>query len=221
MFSFHETFDTLNRMIETNEPLFSESEMERLSRNRFVVIRSLAAEALGEYPASFATPILNRMLTDSNSGVRSSAAIGISKIHNLRNDKTFLLLKDAFEEDTDPLVRGYSGYAFIKGYCGKGNVVKDVESILRFERNFFVKALSYSALYSFLNQKWALDELISCFRSRNYRTRCAVANILSDILDKENAEIIYQAAQKALKKETEISVISSLSDLIDQVEKVL
>ena len=74
------TDNLINAMIEiqnTGKPSLSENEIIFASHSRFIFVRSLVGEILYFYPEKFATPILLTLLSDKNSEVRSSAAIGL------------------------------------------------------------------------------------------------------------------------------------------------
>ena len=67
----------LMESLETGKQVFSENEILHLSQNRSILIRSLTAEVLGNYPIDFSQKILLKLLNDPNKSVRSSAAIGL------------------------------------------------------------------------------------------------------------------------------------------------
>jgi len=75
------------------------------------------------------------------------------------------------------------------------------------------RASAAMALYS-LGETNYLDELLSLFDDKDYRTRCATANLISRfIADKDKAKVITKMKQALLKEKT-AATTSSLKDAI-------
>ena len=60
-----------------------------------------------------------------------------------------------------------------------------------------------------------------CYKSKNYRTRCATVNILIQIATKDNAGIIVEFSKKVLNKENSKAVISTIYTLINRCDLLM
>ena len=201
---------TLYQILETGERLLSEEEIEQLLQSRSVLLRSLSAEALAYYPGHFSRPHLMRLLRDTNGDVRSSAAIAMEHHGSVAVNE---MLWDAFLHDTDPLVRGYAGYSFLKTSECPDYAAAVLEERLIAERNTFVRVICYGGLYEMAGTEKHLKQILRGVQSKNYRTRCAVANVLLGVLDEENAREILTFSEKVLARER-IRAVSSQFDVL-------
>ena len=213
-----ELIKKLDRIIETEEKVLSESEIRNASHSRDVLTRSLIAQALAVYPQTFAQELLLQLLEDKNKDVRSSAAIGLE---NFLHDDVITALQSTFLNDSDPLTRGYAGYALIKQAKDRSDVIMVVEDALARERNSFVRVNCHCALYLFCKKEDSFEQILRCFQSKKYQTRCAVGNVLMEILNEQNAKTILIAIERVLKKEDVPAVVSTLEALKKAVGRIL
>ena len=201
---------TLYQILETGERLLSEEEIDPLLQSRSVLLRSLSAEALAYYPSHFSQPHLMRLLRDPNGDVRSSAAIAMEHHGSAAVNE---MLWDAFLHDTDPLVRGYAGYSFLMTSESPECAATALEEGLTAERNAFVRVICCGGLYELTGTEKHLKQILCGVQSKNYRARCAVANVLLGVLDEENAREILTFSEKVLARER-IRAVSSQFDVL-------
>lgn len=201
------------------------------------LVRVTAAETLGQVGNKQAVPHLIDKLTDTNGEVRMRAAesIGLLLSKTEKNLPALLkCLKDCDElvriaaveslvliedrkslpalrkslEDRSPLVRFYIASAI--GRLGGRKDIAKLENGLRNERSQIAKVGFYEAL-CLLGQKKFLEPLLSLLKSKNYKVRCATANVLSDIQYKgADAPLVIRRLHEALKKEETIAAKSSI-----------
>lgn len=202
--------NTLIEIQETGQGLIPKEEIIKASKSNFVLVRTLVAEILMYYPQNFAFPILLQMLSDKNPTVRSSATIGISKCNK---PAAYFALKKAFLTDTNHIVRAYAGCYFISNDNFKITLIPWIENILIHERNYLVRVMCYGELYKKEPTSYFLKKIIKCFDSKTYQTRCAVLNVLNDVLNNSNSQYILQATYGMLKKEKLDIIRESITSL--------
>lgn len=175
-------------------------------------VRMLAVGSLGDLLRGKTPPALLRKLQDSNELVRIETAESIGAI----GDKQALTALWKSLDDKSPLVRSY-----VAGAIGELGNKKDMVKLadrLRKEKSDTSKVGYYQALYK-LGKRDVLDELLHMLsHSKDYRVRCAVSKILSDIVqDKKGALFIQTALQKALRLEPTKAAKSSIRSSIRNI----
>lgn len=196
---------------DTGVQLLTQDEIKDAATHRSPFVRSGVCEALVAYPKDFSKKLLLILIKDKNPSVRSDAAIQL--YDGVEDEALIDVLWEAFLNDTDALTRGYSGAALIKFCYHDKNAAIKINNALLKERNMFVRAICNGEIYMQFGEKFALMELINCYHSKIYQTRCAVCNILADVLKKEDVSIIEKLIPKWQKSETTIAVLSSIETL--------
>lgn len=164
--------------------------------NKSQFIRKAAAESLAEYETEQSMHALILVLNDPKELVRVAAAESLGIIGDQRAVPSLIQALS----DKSSLSRGWIVDAL--GNIGKreGDVVPVLETMLTIERNSFVRLNVWQTLYKFGFDD-ALSEVLLFLKSKSYRTRCAVSNILADIVNRTNYDVIEKALREAINKE--------------------
>ena len=210
MSRLEDLLEILEESSEKEVMILSQMEIENASKSRSVLLRCRVCDAVIHYPDDFAQDILLTLLKDRNAEVRASAAC---YLEYYSGEAVKNALQQAFFQDKDPYVRGYGGYSLLKIAATDPQIVSTVENALLKERNLFVCTCCYGALYLYCRKKSAFQHIVHCFKSKNYRTRCAVGHTLMEILNTENASEILKIVDAKLKIEDAFSVQDTLERL--------
>ena len=87
------------------------------------------------------------------------------------------------------------------------------------EKTEFTKINIYTVLYN-LGQKEYFDKLLSMTNSKKYSNKCAVVNSLKDIANESNRDMIIKVLLEHKKKETAMSVVYTINDVIKEIEEM-
>lgn len=169
-------------------------------------VRMMAASSLGDLlRGEKSPPALVRKLQDPDELVRVETAESLGAIGD---KKTLPALWKALD-DSSALVRSYVAGA-IGELGGRKNIAR-LENRLQKEKSDTARVGYYQALYK-LGKRDVLDQLLRLLsESKDYRVRCAAANILGDIVeDKNSARSIYTVLNKALRLEPTTAAKSTL-----------
>lgn len=208
----------LDEISDTRIAVLSEDDIKKASQHRSVLVRCKVCDAVIYYSESFARELLLTLLLDRNPEVRAGAAC---YLENYTGTSVIVALQNSFIHDKDPYVRGYGGRALLKQACFNDQIVSAVEISLLKERNLFVRNCCYGALYLFCSKKNVLNKIVYCFRSKNYRTRCATAITLMEILNAENALEILRVVNYVSKNENVLAVQDVLERLRQKALRLL
>lgn len=141
--------------------------------------------------------------------------IEVAETLGIIGDKSALPVLWKKINDSSPLVRREVAIAI--GLLGNSDDARKLEEKLKNEKNATSKLGFYYALYRLGNDAYLL-KLFQLFKSKQYRIRCAAANILVACLDDRLlAHLILSTLQEALKDEPTIAAKSSLTSSIKAV----
>ena len=231
-----ERVKTLERLVQKGDHGVVKDLLQAL-QDKSPIVRSAAAEFLGDLNEKVAiTPLITTLL-DRDSEVRSAAIASLGtllsggksprQLIKMLEDPNVLVRVAAAESlgtigdpkalpalwwainDRSPLVRSYVAGA--TGAFGRAKDIPKLEQRLKKERSDTVKVGIYQALYE-LGRKDMLLPLISLLmESNDYRVRIATSKILAEVvLDKSNAPTVLDALRRALKREETIAGRSSI-----------
>ena len=190
--------------------------INRLSNDNESVIRSDVAITLIDFVDNFSKNILIKLLNDKDYLVRAEAADSLRYFYF---QEVYELLKES-TNDTHYLVRGYAIYSMtcVGIYIQiENNIIKQIiNNLLKREKNYFVKLNCYNSLYD-LGCEEQFNNIISIFKSTNYRNRCAVINVLGYILSNKNYKDIKIFITKKIDNEPVYAVLSSMKKLLDRI----
>lgn len=202
--------------IEAVEP--SRKALDRIvemSRDPHYEIRMRAAEKLGEFSRSLRIKArLLELLSDSDPLVRIAA---IESLECYLDPDVVLRIRELLA-DKDPLVRGYAALAL--GETGNASLAETLRARLE-EAEPGESVCILSALIR-LGHHGLLRDLLEMLRERDYRVRCAVANLLCDLLDvleKQQRNDVLEALKRAQRMEMTKAALSSIRAALSELER--
>ena len=90
---------------------------------------------------------------------------------------------------------------------------------MKHEKVQFTKIDIYAVLYN-LGRKEYFDNLVSMLNSKKYLNRGSVVNILNYIANEDNRDMIIKVLLEHKKKETAMSVVYTINDVIKEIEEM-
>ena len=135
---------------------------------------------------------------------------------------TYNLLKKIAKKDTSGYVRGYAILSLgdIADKINKEDeLLEYLEDRLKHEKVQFTKIDIYAVLYN-LGRKEYFDNLVSMLNSKKYLNRGSVVNILNYIANEDNRDMIIKVLLEHKKKETAMSVVYTINDVIKEIEEM-
>jgi HEAT repeat protein len=182
------------------------------SRDDDPIIRLEAIRTLGLcYDGDIDKAILYR-LKDVDELVKTEALDNISLPLNRKK----VLKKIAkLLDDESFLVKSYAVNALAWNRAFKYK--KQIKKLLKLQ-NDELNVSIYAALILLGEDKY-LKNLLMLLEHDNYQIRCAVTNMLYDIVKRNNVKLIFKKLKKAYKKEKSRAVKSCLETLIEELKK--
>jgi len=166
--------------------------------------------------------LLFSLTYDKDYLVRASACDSIS---GLNNPQSISILEKVLEKDKSKMVKAYAALSLSEVCWSLENSINSSIAIIKDklvnESNSWVKIFYYAALYR-LGVKEYLNYLIVDLNSNSYRTRCAVVNLVKDlILDDliEDIESISLTLKDRILKEDSTAVISSINKVLELIDQ--
>lgn len=193
--------------------------LNKLSYDKEVFIRDLVAVILVESSDEKGEEILLRLTNDKEWLVRADACDSLCISESVT---TYNLLKKIAKKDTSGYVRGYAILSLgdIADKINKEDeLLEYLEDRLKHEKVQFTKIDIYAVLYN-LGRKEYFDNLVSMLNSKKYLNRGSVVNILNYIANEDNRDMIIKVLLEHKKKETAMSVIYTINDVIKEIEEM-
>ena len=193
--------------------------LNKLSYDKEVFIRDLVAVILVESSDEKGEEILLRLTNDKEWLVRADACDSLCISESVT---TYNLLKKIAKKDTSGYVRGYAILSLgdIADKINKEDeLLEYLEDRLKHEKVEFTKINIYAVLYN-LGRKEYFDNLVSMLNSKKYQNRNSVVNSLNDIANEDNKDMIINLLLEHKKKETAMSVIYTINDVIKEIEEM-
>lgn len=193
--------------------------LDKLSYDKDVFIRDRVAEILVESSDEKGEEILLRLTNDNDWLVRADACDSLCISESVT---TYNLLKKMAKKDTSGYVRGYAILS-LGNMADKINkedeLLEYLEDRLKHEKVQFTKINIYAVLYN-LGRKEYFDNLVSMLNSKKYLNRGSVVNILNYIANEDNRDMIIKVLLEHKKKETAMSVVYTINDVIKEIEEM-
>lgn len=193
--------------------------LNKLSYDKEVFIRDLVAVILVESSDEKGEEILLRLTNDKEWLVRADACDSLCISESVT---TYNLLKKIAKKDTSGYVRGYAILSLgdIADKINKEDeLLEYLEDRLKHEKVQFTKINIYAVLYN-LGRKEYFDNLVSMLNSKKYLNRGSVVNILNYIANEDNRDMIIKVLLEHKKKETAMSVVYTINDVIKEIEEM-
>ena len=193
--------------------------LELLSDDSDEEVRARVAELLVFSDSDIAEKILIKLLEGSDELVRVNACDSLCNSASL---EVLNMLKDKVLRDKSSLVRGYAALSVadiaIKLNCNIEELSEFFEYALKKEKVNWVKFNFYKVLYMLGNKSY-LHMLIKELNNRQYRNRCAVVNILSELLASDTVVEIKSSVVERYKIEKSIAVKSAIEKVVEYVDE--
>ena len=193
--------------------------LNKLSYDKEVFIRDLVAVILVESSDEKGEEILLRLTNDKEWLVRADACDSLCISESVT---TYNLLKKIAKKDTSGYVRGYAILSLgdIADKINKEDeLLEYLEDRLKHEKVQFTKIDIYAVLYN-LGRKEYFDNLVSMLNSKKYLNWGSVVNILNYIANEDNRDMIIKVLLEHKKKETAMSVVYTINDVIKEIEEM-
>ena len=173
-----------------------------------------AAEAFGALSKRGKSPKqLIDLLKDKNELVRVAAVESLG----LTGDRRALPRVREALYDKSPLVRSYAADAV--GKLGSKKDIRFLIDLQQTEKHELARIGLAKALYD-LGKRDVLQELLNYLsKGKNYRARCAAANVLSELrLNKPERETTINALRRALRREPTVATRSSIRSSLRELK---
>ena len=193
--------------------------LNKLSYDKEVFIRDLVAVILVESSDEKGEEILLRLTNDKEWLLRADDCNSLCISESVT---TYNLLKKIAKKDTSGYVRGYAILSLgdIADKINKEDeLLEYLEDRLKHEKVQFTKIDIYAVLYN-LGRKEYFDNLVSMLNSKKYLNRGSVVNILNYIANEDNRDMIIKVLLEHKKKETAMSVVYTINDVIKEIEEM-
>ena len=193
--------------------------LNKLSYDKEVFIRDLVAVILVESSDEKGEEILLRLTNDKEWLVRADACDSLCISESVT---TYNLLKKIAKKDTSGYVRGYAILSLgdiVDKINKEDELLEYLEDRLKHEKVQFTKIDIYAVLYN-LGRKEYFDNLVSMLNSKKYLNRGSVVNILNYIANEDNRDMIIKVLLEHKKKETAMSVVYTINDVIKEIEEM-
>lgn len=219
--SLEERLDIIEKMGHSDKFTDDDFEiLEYLSQDGKEEVRARVAEILVLSDSHEGEKILIKLLTDKDELVRVNACDSLCNSTSL---EVINLLKERILKDKSILVKGYAALSIADivsntGY-DKNELSKFLKDALEKQKVVWVKINFYKVLYM-LGEESYLDKLLNELQNKLYRNRCAVVNVLSEIVSERNLGIIKTALIGRLEKEKTIAVRSSIEKAIQSIDEL-
>lgn len=189
--------------------------LDYVSNDEDYEVRLKVAEILVKTNDVEAEKILLKLLKDKDELVRVNAC---DSLCNSASEEVISHLKDRISKDRSSLVKGYAILSLVDIIVRTNKdlvLSRDFfKNMLRMQKVQWVRINIYKALYILGDEEY-LEKLIEELNNRYYRNRCAVVNILSELIVDSNSKKIERALAERLQKENALAVKNSIKDIIE------
>jgi HEAT repeat protein len=194
--------------------------LNEYSQFKQIIVRCSVAEVLSEYKERKYVGLLIWLANDSNSLVRICA---VDSLREYLFNEVYIKLKDMCENDLNRLTRAHSTYSLCRVGIGigisKDEMLNFFKQRLTIEKNEYCKLYLYASLY-LLGQNDKINDVLKVFKSKNYRVRCSVINLLYDLLNEKNSDLIKTFINDNVSNELTIAVKRDMEQMIKFLEPV-
>jgi HEAT repeat protein len=178
-----------------------------LCRHENAEVRLWAVELLDRVPRQVAIKMLIALARDKDMLVRTTVMEMISCI-GTRDSTLMSVLIDGIK-DVSPFVRAHAAISL--GELKQKSSVTILKSTLEKEKYRSVRLALYYALYLlYFSRNTYLQNVLEFLDDKNYRNRCAAANLLGNVHETDRRKVI-QALRCRQSKENTVAVNSSIS----------
>lgn len=160
---------------------------------------------------------MKTLSNDNDAAVRTSAYDNMWVFEKQDFD---VILRNAVACEKDGTARSYAICSLYDLYsensCDTG-LIAFMHKLYRTEKDRRCK-LQYLRNFYLSGETDKLSEIIGYLEDKDYRMRITVVNTISEMLNKENKEVLLSVAKKRLKSEKSVAVKASLEKFVSDAE---
>lgn len=176
------------------------------------------ADLLIDHTTKQAVEILKMLSNDNDATVRASAYDNMWVFETQDFDG---ILRNAVANEKDGTARSYAIFSLYDLYsengCDTAGLIDFMHKLYRTEKDRRCK-LQYLRNFYLSGETDKLSEIIAYLEDEDYRMRITVVNTISEMLNKENKEVLLSVAKKRLKSEKSVAVKASLEKFASDAE---
>ena len=177
-----------------------------------------AADLLIDHTTKQAIEILKTLSNDNDATVRASTYDNMWVFEKQDFDE---ILRNAVAHEKDGIARSYAIFSLYDLYseniCDTAELIAFMHKLYRTEKDRKCK-LQYLRNFYLSGETDKLSEIIGYLEDKDYRMRITVVNTISEMLNKENKEVLLSVVRKRLKTEKSAAVKASLEKLVSDAE---
>ena len=177
-----------------------------------------AADLLIDHTTKQAIEILKTLSNDNDATVRASAYDNMWVFEKQDFD---VILRKAVANEKDGTARSYAIFSLYDLYsensCDTAELIDFMHDLYKTEKDRRCK-LQYLRNFYLSGETDKLSEIIGYLEDKDYRMRITVVNTISEMLNKENIEVLLSVVRKRLKTEKSVAVKASLEKLASDAE---
>ena len=192
--------------------------LDEIGKSDDMCIKCDAADLLINYKTKQAVEILKTLSDDNDATVRASAYDNMWVFEKQDFDE---ILRKAVSCESDGIARSYAIFSLYDLYLQNDG---DTAELIDFMHNLYKTEkdrrckLQYLRNFYISGETDKLGEIIGYLEDKDYRMRITVVNTISEILNKENKEVLLSVVKKRLKPEKSRAVKASLEKFVSDAE---
>lgn len=176
------------------------------------------ADLLIDHTTKQAMEILKTLSNDNDAAVRASAYDNMWVFEKQDFD---VILRKAVANEKDGTARSYAIFSLYDLYsensCDTAELIDFMHDLYKTEKDRRCK-LQYLRNFYLSGETDKLSEIIGYLEDKDYRMRITVVNTISEMLNKENKEVLLPVVRKRLKTEKSAAVKASLEKFASDAE---
>lgn len=177
-----------------------------------------AADLLINHTTKQAVEILKMLSIDNDATVRASAYDNMWVFETQDFDE---ILRNAVAYEKDGTARSYAIFSlydlYLQNDCDTAELIDFMHDLYKTEKDRRCK-LQYLRNFYICGETDKLSEIIGYLEDKDYRMRITVVNTISEMLNKENKEVLLSVVKKRLKAEKSRAVKASLEKFVSDAE---
>ncbi len=175
--------------------------LDEIGKSDDMCIKCDAADLLINYKTKQAVEILKTLSDDNDATVRASAYDNMWVFEKQDFDE---ILRKAVSCESDGIARSYAIFSlydlYLQNDCDTAELIDFMHNLYKTEKDRRCK-LQYLRNFYISGETDKLGEIIGYLEDKDYRMRITVVNTISEILNKENKEVLLSVVKKRLKPE--------------------
>lgn len=192
--------------------------LDEIGKSDDMCIKCDAADLLINYKTKQAVEILKTLSDDNDATVRASAYDNMWVFEKQDFDE---ILRKAVSCESDGIARSYAIFSlydlYLQNNCDTAELIDFMHNLYKTEKDRRCK-LQYLRNFYISGETEKLGEIIGYLEDKDYRMRITVVNTISEILNKENKEVLLSVVKKRLKPEKSRAVKASLEKFVSDAE---